>query len=140
MAAHPAVTIRAATYVQNYGTKQQTTVSKTSVPLQRHKMTTGQPEEVVRVFNTQMDDIHKATNLARSVMPSVTFEAIPFTSGSKVVIQHGLGTSRVGWYLKSKTDATAGSSDATQNALDDTTLTLTCLGSFTADIVVEAKP
>lgn len=142
---HPATSIRGVTFVQNAGQPTERIVTKTSVPLLRRRLTTGQPEEVLRTFNLAMEDMHAATLGARSIPfggPIVVLQGVGFTlGGADAKLAHRLKSAKtILLTLAQPRVLTAGTPFAWVVAVDDTNITLRPLGTFTADVVLGVGP
>ena len=143
MSIHPAVGARGTTFVQNVGTAQESVVTKTQVPLLRRRMTSGTPEETVRVVNQIASDLQEATQGSRSVPfggPVVVLEAVQFTNGVSQTLAHRLGTSRVTWFLAGIQNLTVGEPITYQTAIDENGVTIATSGTFVADVIFLVKP
>lgn len=140
--AHPASSRIGSTFVYDAGTTQERVVTQTAVPLERLKLTSADPQELVRVFNTFADQMHKATLPSRSLpnVVVVVLVAIAFTNGQSVTLAHRLGTASVAVELLDKSVATSGVAEAGWTAKDDTNVTLLPAGTFTADVRFTLKP
>jgi hypothetical protein len=150
---HPATSIHGVTFVQNVGTPQERVITQTSVPLERRQMltsTASKPAEIARVFNGAMEDLHAATLGSRSIPfggPLVILQGIAFTNTKDIILPHHLKSAKAMLLMLAHPRLlTAGipfavvQSAAGVLLVDDRTITLSALGTFTADVVLGLGP
>lgn len=143
---HPATRVRGVTFVQNVGTPQETSHTKSSVPMLRRRIdpTSTTPEAMAREFNLALEDIHQATLGARSIPfggPVVVFEGVSFTSGTDVTIAHRLKSAKaILLAVAHPMGLTSGVPLAWVISVDDTNVVLRPLGTFTADVIMGVSP
>jgi hypothetical protein len=131
-------------YVHDAGTDTETVTQKTSVPLLRSRLETGQPDEVKRVFNLFADDIHAATLGSRSIPfggPVVVLRQVAFTNGTALALAHRMKSDKaVLLFLSHPTGLSAGAPLAWVTSVDDANITLMPQGTFSADVVIGVAP